>query len=76
MEWLVKNGPRTGLFLGGSSSIAPGVSWENMKMLVEGFRYYREHGDNAAFPTCRVRTGHFVRKNGEEKACSRARLWN
>lgn len=44
MEWLVKNGPRTGLFLGGSSSIAPGVSWENMKVLVEGFRFYREHG--------------------------------
>ena len=44
MEWLVRNGPRTGLFLGGSSSIAPGVPWENMKALVDGFAYYREHG--------------------------------
>ena len=44
MDWLVRNGPKTGLFLGGSSSIAPGVSWENMKTLVEGFKYYREHG--------------------------------
>ena len=44
MDWLVRNGPKTGLFLGGSSSIAPGVSWENMQTLVEGFKYYREHG--------------------------------
>ena len=44
LEWLVRNGPKTGLFLGGSSSIAPGVSWENMKTLVDGFGYYLEHG--------------------------------
>lgn len=44
MEWLVNNGPKTGLFLGGSSSITPGVSWDNMKTLIEGFRYYRERG--------------------------------
>jgi hypothetical protein len=44
MEWLVRCGPKRGLFLGCSSSIAPGVPWENMKMLVEGFRYYREYG--------------------------------
>lgn len=44
MKWLVANGPRVGLFLGGSSSIAPGVKLENLKALVEGFRYYREHG--------------------------------
>jgi hypothetical protein len=44
MAWLVENGPRTGLFLGCSSSITPGVPWENMSTLVEGFRYYRTHG--------------------------------
>ena len=44
MAWLVEKGPRTGLFLGASSSIAPGVSWENIEALVEGFRHYREHG--------------------------------
>jgi hypothetical protein len=44
MKWLVEKGPKTGLFLGGSSSIAPGVPWENMKALVEGFAYYRKHG--------------------------------
>lgn len=44
IDWLVANGPKTGLFLGGSSSIAPGVSWENMEVLIEGFKYYRTHG--------------------------------
>jgi hypothetical protein len=44
MEWLVRCGPKTGLFLAGSSSIAPGVPWENMRTLVEGFRYYQERG--------------------------------
>lgn len=44
MQWLVRNGPKQGLFLGGSSSITPGVPWENLKTLTEGFRYYREHG--------------------------------
>lgn len=46
INWLVANGPKTGLFLGGSSSIAPGVPWENMQALVEGLKYYREHGRN------------------------------
>lgn len=46
LKWLVEQGPKTGLFLGGSSSIAPGVSWENMKTLVEGLKYYRQHGRN------------------------------
>jgi len=46
MKWLVEQGPKTGLFLGGSSSIAPGVPWENMQTLVEGLNYYREHGRN------------------------------
>ncbi len=44
MKWLVDNGPETGLFLGGSSTIAPGVPWENIETLVEGLKYYREHG--------------------------------
>jgi uroporphyrinogen decarboxylase len=44
IKWLVENGPPTGLFLGGSSSIAPGVPWENLCALAEGFKYYREHG--------------------------------
>lgn len=44
LKWLVEKGPRTGLFLGGSSSITPGVPWENIKTLVEGLKYYREHG--------------------------------
>ncbi|HUT34454.1 MAG TPA: uroporphyrinogen decarboxylase family protein [Planctomycetota bacterium] len=38
---LVEAGPRTGLFLGGSSSITPGVPWENIQALVEGLAYYR-----------------------------------
>ncbi len=44
MKWLVDNGPKRGLMLGGSSSIAPGVPIENIKALCEGFAYYREHG--------------------------------
>jgi len=44
MKWLVENGPKTGMFLGGSSSIAPGVPWENMQTFVDGLKYYREHG--------------------------------
>jgi len=44
LRWLVEHGPRTGLFLGASSSIAPGVPWENLRALVDGFLYYQEHG--------------------------------
>jgi len=44
MQWLVRNGPKRGLFLGASSSIAPGVPWGNLEALIEGFWYYREHG--------------------------------
>jgi hypothetical protein len=43
-KFLVENGPDTGLFLGASSSITPGVPWENMQTLIEGLKYYREHG--------------------------------
>ena len=44
MKWLVEQGPRTGLFLGASSSIAPGVPWRNLEALIEGFRHYQKHG--------------------------------
>jgi len=44
MRWLVDNGPKTGLFLGASSSITPGVPWENIAMYAEGLRYYQTHG--------------------------------
>jgi hypothetical protein len=44
LDWLVAYGPPTGLFLGASSSITPGVPWENVKALVEGLAYYRENG--------------------------------
>lgn len=30
--------------LGCSSSVAPGVPIENIRTLIEGFRYYRENG--------------------------------
>jgi len=44
LRWLVDAGPKRGLFLGASSSIAPGVPWENLRALVEGFRHYRARG--------------------------------
>jgi hypothetical protein len=44
MEWLVKNGPKTGLFLACTSSVTPGVPWENIQTLIEGYKYYRTHG--------------------------------
>jgi hypothetical protein len=44
LDWLVERGPRRGLMLGVSSSIAPGVPRVNMQTLIEGLRHYREHG--------------------------------
>ena len=44
MDWLVEKGPKIGLMLGCSSSIAPGVPLENMKTLIKGFAHYRKHG--------------------------------
>ena len=44
MEWLVENGPRVGLFLGASSSIAPGTPWDNIATMAAGLNYYRTHG--------------------------------
>ncbi len=44
LDWLVQSGPRSGLFLGASSSIVPGTPWENLSTLIEGMQYYRERG--------------------------------
>jgi hypothetical protein len=44
IDFLVEHGPKGRLFLGGSSSIAPGVSWENLVTLRDGLAWYREHG--------------------------------
>ena len=44
IDFLVEKGPETGLFLGASSSITPGVPWENIETLIEGLAYYRIHG--------------------------------
>jgi len=44
LAWLVSHGPPTGLFLGASSSIVPGVPWQNLQTLIEGLRYYQMAG--------------------------------
>ena len=44
MRWLVDQGPRTGLFLSASSSVAPGVPWDNIRVFADGLKYYRTHG--------------------------------
>ncbi|MFA6566590.1 MAG: uroporphyrinogen decarboxylase family protein [Victivallales bacterium] len=44
IDWLVEKGPKVGLMLGCSSSIAPGMPMENIKALIEGLAHYREHG--------------------------------
>lgn len=44
IDWLVEHGPRTGLFLGPSSSVTPGVPWENIRTFIDGVAYYRTHG--------------------------------
>ncbi len=44
LKFLVENGPKTGLSLSISSSMVPGVKWENVKTLIEGLNYYRTHG--------------------------------
>ncbi len=43
LKWLVENGPKTGLFLAGTSSVTPGVPWENIQTFIEGLRYYRTY---------------------------------
>ncbi len=44
LDWLVNHGPPVGLFLGVSSSVTPGVPWENLDALIEGLAHYRAHG--------------------------------
>lgn len=44
LRFLVEHGPRQGLLLGASSSIAPGVPRANLDALVEGLAHYRRHG--------------------------------
>jgi hypothetical protein len=44
IDRLVTDGPKQGLMLGCSSSMAPGVPAENLHTMIEGFEYYREHG--------------------------------
>ncbi len=44
LRWLVAAGPRRGLILGASSSIAPGTSRDNILALAEGLNHYRLHG--------------------------------
>jgi hypothetical protein len=44
LRWLVDNGPKTGLFLACTSSATPGIPCKNIQTLIEGYKYYREHG--------------------------------
>ena len=44
LKYLVEHGPRSGFMLGASSSIVPGTPRENIKTLMQGLNYYREHG--------------------------------
>lgn len=44
MKWLVRHGPKVGLMLGGSSSVVPGTSRENIRAVIEGLIYYQEYG--------------------------------
>ncbi len=44
IDWLVDKGPKTGLMLGCSSSIAPGVPLENRRALLDGLAHYRNNG--------------------------------
>jgi len=43
MDWLVEKGPKVGLMLGCSSSIAPGVPLDNIRTLIEGLAHYRNN---------------------------------
>jgi len=44
LRWLVEHGPPNNLMLGCSSSITPGVPWENLRALKEGLNHYRVRG--------------------------------
>ena len=41
---LVEHGPKTGLFLGISSSCVPGTPYENICAAIEGMQHYKTHG--------------------------------
>jgi len=43
LKELVEYGPKTGLFLGMSSSCVPGTPYENIFAAIEGMKYYREY---------------------------------
>lgn len=43
LKWLVDSRGDATLALGCSSSVAPGVPWENLNTLMEGLRYYKAH---------------------------------
>jgi hypothetical protein len=44
LKWVVDNGPRVGLLLAGTSSIAPNTNRENILTFIEGLNYYQQHG--------------------------------
>jgi hypothetical protein len=44
IDFLVANGPPTGLFLSFSSSCAPGTPLVNIETAVAGMQYYQQHG--------------------------------
>jgi len=43
-DFLVEHGPRTGLFLGFSSSCVPGTPLANIETAIEAMQYYWKHG--------------------------------
>jgi hypothetical protein len=47
LRFLVEHGPREGLFLGGSSSIAPGTPVANILALAQGLRHYQADAQRA-----------------------------
>lgn len=44
LKFLVEKGPKVGLALGPSSSVAPNTNHENIKTWIEGMNHYRIHG--------------------------------
>lgn len=44
VKWLVEKGPKVGLVLAPTSSIAPGTNHENVKTFIEAVNYYQKHG--------------------------------
>ena len=44
LKWVVDNGPRVGLLLGATSSVAPNTKRENVLAFIEGLNHYQKHG--------------------------------